>query len=159
MKKPYLIFFVFIPTLIGYFYNILFIPALASFLFYILPIFMLYLWFWVGGKFAQMNIKAFPSILIGNSLGIVSLIIYFWQFSIVAEGQRNLTLAGLSQAFSASLGMYIVNLALLIQPEKNVVGHTTIALIQVLGLILMILIFTIGYYLNKRKIGSIDLLN
>lgn len=151
-KKLSLIIFAFIPTIIGYFYNILFTPALASFLLYILPIFMLSLWFWVGGRFAQMNIKAFPSILIGNSLGIVSLIVYLWQFNMVSEGHRNLTLAGLSQAFSASTGMYIARLAILIQPEKNVVGHATITTMQVLGLIPMIIIFTIGYYFNKRKV-------
>jgi len=152
-KKLSLIIFVFIPTIIGYFYNILFIPALAlaSFLLYILPVFMLSLWFWVGGRFAQMNVKAVPSILIGNSIGIVSLIVYLWQFSLVSEGHRNLTLTGLSQAFSASIGIYIARLAILIQPEKNFVGHVTITIMQILGLILMIIVFTIGYYFNKKK--------
>ena len=73
-------------------------------------------------------------------------------FSLVSEGHRNLTLAALSQAFSASTGMYIVRLAILIQPEKNFVGHSTNTIMQILGLILMIIIFTIGYYFNKRKV-------
>ncbi|MCB2290750.1 hypothetical protein LGK97_13470 [Clostridium sp. CS001] len=151
-KKLSVIIFMFIPTTIGYFYNILFTPTLASFLFYILPIFMFFLWFWVGGKFAQMNIKVLPSILVGNSIGIVSLIVYLWQFGLVSEAHRSLTLAGLSQMFSASTGMYIVRIAILIQPERNVVGHSTNTIIQILGLILMIIIFTIGYYFNKRKV-------
>jgi hypothetical protein len=113
---------------------------------------MLSLWFWVGGKFAKMKIKAFPSILIGNSIGIVSLIVYLWQFFIVSEVHRNLTLAGLSQAFSASTGMHIIRLAILIQPEKYAIDRTTVTIIQILGLILMIIIFTIGYYFNKRKV-------
>jgi len=57
LKKSSLIIFAFIPTIIGYFYNLLFTPALIIFLLYILPIFMLFLWFWVGGKFANLNLR------------------------------------------------------------------------------------------------------
>ncbi|MBU3146693.1 hypothetical protein [Clostridium sp. CF012] len=152
LKKLDPIIFMFVPTIIGYFSNVLFtpaLPALSIFLFYILPIFMLYFWYWVGGKFAQKNIKAFPSILIGNSLGIVSLIIYFWQFFIVLGGQRVVPSTELSQAFSASLGMYIVRFANLFKFQSY---GTTVTVGQVLGLILMIIIFTAGYYFNKRKI-------
>lgn len=153
LKKSSLIIFAFIPTIMGYFYDLLFRPALIVFLLYILPIFMFFLWFWVGGKFAKMNIKVLTSILIGNSIGIVSLLVYLWQFFIISEEQRNLTLAGLSQAFSTATGIYVIKLAVVIQPEKHIVGITTITITQILGLILMMGIFAAGYYFNKRKVN------
>jgi hypothetical protein len=157
LRKSYLIIFAFIPAIVGYLYNffliqLLKIPSLITFLFYILPILILSFWFWVGGKFAQRNVKVFPAILIGNSIGIVSLLLYLWQFVFVSSDSRSLYLAGFSQDFSAGLSFFTARFAILFEPEKNVIGQATAIGIQVLGLLFMLIVFTLGYYLKKRKL-------
>ena len=129
----------------------LMIPSFETFLFYVLPVVLLSFWFWVGGKFAQRNIKAFLAILIGNSIGIVSLLMYLWQFVLVSSANRSLYLAGFSQAFSGGLVSFTTRFAILFEPEKNVFGQTTEIATQALGLLFMLIVFTLGYYLKKRK--------
>lgn len=141
---------IFVPTIIGYIYNMLLrIPILGMLLFYISPLLMIVFWFKVGGKFGELDKNIFFSVLVGNSLGIVSLLIYFWQFLLLSEERRNLLLAGFSQMFSTGVVMLTAPIAILFEPDKNNIGRTTGTAMQVLGLVLMILVFTMGYLWKK----------
>lgn len=151
MKKITLTLLVLAPPIIGYLYNLIFSVSLWGFLLYLSPISLLLFWFWVGWKFAETNMNVYQSVFIGNSLGIVSLIIYLWQFLYVSDEHRNMFLAVFSQGFSSCLSIFTARFAILFEPEKNVIGNATYIATQVLGLLLMATVFTIGYYWHKRK--------
>lgn len=152
MKKVYLIPMILVPALIGYVYNmLLLIPILGTLLLYILPLAMLVYWFWVGSKFAEFNWSLPISILVGNSFGILSLIIYFWQFLFITDSERNLFLAALSQMFTSCTNIFVARVAILFEPDKNVVGQVSFTAVQILGLIFMMIIFAIGYIWSKKK--------
>lgn len=157
MKKVYYFLFAFVPTLIGYIYSIfiikiLSIPFLGSLIFYLLPFTVLLLWFWVGRKFVQTKTTAFCAILIGNSVGILSLLLYVWQFIILSDQQRIFFLAGLSQHFSSIVGLLTAKVAVFFEPQKGVVGLVIMTGIQVIGLIVMVLVFAAGFFYEKRKV-------
>jgi hypothetical protein len=154
-KRIYPIFFIFVPSIIGYLHNIftpliLSIPTYFSLYWYGSAILIAYFWFWVGGKFAQSSMKILASVLIGNLLGIVSLFVYLWQYLLIPETHRNHYLATSSQYFSDTISVFIGKLAYLFEPNKNVIGMVTYTAIQILGLLLMIIIFTIGFKFKKR---------
>ncbi|MDF2544210.1 MAG: hypothetical protein K0S47_3928 [Herbinix sp.] len=161
-KKIYLPIFSFAPLIFGYLHNwmisyIINIPIIFFIYWYVFPVLMALFWFWVGGKFAQSNVKIFISVLLGNLVGIISLLVYFWQYFLISDSNRNITLAPLSLMFSSTISIFIARLAYLFQPNKNVIDSLSmLSTIQIMGLMLMIIIFTIGYYYKKRKINSVN---
>ena len=161
-KKIYLLIIIFAPLIIGYLHNwvtvrFITIPILfiINIYWYGSPILMAYFWFWAGGKFAQSNIKIFYSILFGNIAGIVSLFIYFWQFVYTPPIHRNAFLAATSMYFSSIVSIYLARLARLFEPNKNHIGMVTLNAMEIIGLMFMIIIFTLGYCYKKRKLRMI----
>lgn len=159
MKKAYYFLFACAPVLVGYIYNItlmgmLSITFLGSLIFYVLPFAMLCFWFWVGQKYSQLKIPAFCTILIGNSMGILSLLIYIWQFVFLSDQQRNLFLAVCSQYFSAAISFLTAKVAVLFEPQKNVIGSVSATGNQIIGLIVMVLVFTAGFLYKKRRVAK-----
>lgn len=55
--------------------------------------------------------------------------------------------------YSSTISVFIAKLGRIFEPNKNVTGIMTLSAIQVLGLLFMIIIFTLGFY-NKKKILS-----
>ncbi len=162
-KKIYLLIFAFTPLIIGYLHNLIYRPLLLQLLripiinliiWYGIPILVAYFWFWVGGKFAQSNIKILVSIILGNYMGIICLGIYFWQFNYTSANLRNSFLASSSLFFSSNVGVFVTHLAYLFEPDKTHIGMVTLNAIQILGLVLMIILFTAGYIYKKYKIKS-----
>lgn len=117
-----------------------------------MPFTVLLLWFWIGRKFVQTKIPAFYAIFIGNSVGILSLLLYIWQFGFLSDQQRNIFLAGLSQHFSSTIIFLTAKIAVLFQPQKNVIDSTTFTSIQIIGLLVMILTFTAGFFYEKKRL-------
>ena len=74
-----------------------------------------------------------------------------------SDDTRNLFLAGLSQCFTASGPIFLTaRIAILFEPQKNVIGQASATAMQVIGAVLMIFIFAAGYILgvvNRRKQG------
>ncbi|MGN1166466.1 MAG: hypothetical protein ACI4S2_08600 [Lachnospiraceae bacterium] len=152
MRKYELILLTLVPIFAGYLINlILFVPVIGMILFYILPLLVLVFWFWLGGQYSKTDWKVVPSLLISSTTGILSLALYLWQFFGQNDETRSLTLAGLSQMYSAATPSYlIVRLAMLFESQPNYFGRTAALAEQVLSLILMITVFTAGYLCGKK---------
>lgn len=103
MKKVLLVLAAFVPVLVGVVVNYtLAIPLIGSALFMLLPLLTTAFWVFLGWQYARTEWKALPAVLTANSLGILSLAVYLWQFFGYTDEARNLALAGASQMFSAA---------------------------------------------------------
>lgn len=153
--KPFI--FIFAPTIIGCIRNLVYlkiysIPIINNIFYYGFPVLMLCFWFWVGGTFAQSKMNALASVLLGNLMGIVSLLLFVWQYYLIPDDQKNLFLASLSQTFSSTIHIFYARIAILFEPVKNVTSIVTVSAAQIMGLILMMATFTVGYYYKINKI-------
>lgn len=90
------------------------------------------------------------AIVLANSIGIISLILYYWQFVVVADKGRNIILAGFSQMFTLPLSYISSYIMIRFGLIPNGINQSTILAIQVVGLILMIIVFFSGYFYKKN---------
>ncbi len=131
-----------IPLILGFLINTpifgYYFPLLFSLLF-------LAFWFWVGTKFYQLNISKVYSLLIGNSINIISAILFIWSFFITSDENRNLLLAGFSQYYAGPTLAISARLYLLTNPEVLTNGYVTISYI------LMFLVFTAGFFYGAKR--------
>lgn len=133
------------PIVVGLLFTIIaFIPPIIGVLFSLLVITY---WFWVGTRFAGDIHNPFKAILLANAMGVISLALYFWQFFIASDNNRNLILAGFSQLFSAPLSFLSARIGILFTPDE--VNQTTFLVMQIVGLIIMIMVFSMGYVYKK----------
>lgn len=152
VKKVKLLLMTLSPILIGLLFNYLvFIPLLI----YIVPFLVMIYWFWVGTNFGENVRNPFKSIVLANSIGIISLVLYYWQFVIVADKERNLMLAGFSQMFTASLSYITARIGFIFEKTPNEVTQVTTLVMQVTGLMLMIIVFFSGYIYKRHYSKSI----
>ena len=99
--------------------------------------------------------KAVPAVLIAHTVGICSLLIYLWQFLLETDATRNSALAVLSQMFSASTPLYLFGgIAILVETQLNYVGSASMVAMQVIALVYMLIVFSIGIYTEKKKIKN-----
>ena len=143
------------PILIGYIYNILiFMPNSMIITIWLMPIAQLCYWFVIGGIFAQIYENSLRAIITGNIVGIISYVIYIWQFILVEPTNRIIGISMLSQMFSISLVPITSRLGILFETNTNEFTQTTLNAMQPIGLFFMISIFAVGYYMNKRMIKN-----
>ena len=153
MKKSLLLLLTLVPIAAGWLINALFfVPPIGMAAFYILPLLVLAFWFHLGRQYADTAWKALPSILIGNAVGIVSLALYVWQFIFETDETRNLSVAAFSQMFTAGTPMYLWGgIARLFETQPNYAGRTAMTALQVISLLVMMLVFAVGYCWQKKK--------
>jgi hypothetical protein len=131
------------PILFGWLFNyLIIIPVLI----YISPFLLLGYWFWVGIKFEERIKNPVIAVLLANLGGIASFVLYYWQFIILSDKERNLLLALLSQLFFAPLSYMTAKIV-------NVFGRThSVALVmQIAGLVLMMVTFYISYIYKRSE--------
>lgn len=153
MKKSVLILLTFVPIVVGILINwLFFVPQIRMIAFYFLPLLVLAFWFYLGRQYANTTWKALPSVLIGNAVGIVSVALYVWQFIFETDETRNLSVAVFSQMFTAGTPLYLWSgIARLFETRPNYAGRATMTAMQVIALLVMILVFTGGYFWQKSK--------
>ena len=158
LKKVNPIVYIFVPFIIAYLNNYIILALLQtgiSILYYLyiygLLFGMVSFWFWVGRKFAQRNYKLYTAILLGNSMGIISLALYIWQFMMLPGESRSLFFASISQMFSNALYVITAKVGMLFEPKRNYYGIATVNAMQIIGFICLVLIFAIGYSYEKNK--------
>lgn len=153
MKKSTLILMAFVPAAVGYIINLLLVvPVIGGIGFYLLPLIMTALWYYIGKQCAHTSWKAVSCILISHSVGIFSLLIYLWQFLLETDAGRNMGLAVFSQMFSASTPMYLFGgLARIFESQPNYAGRRSLAALQVIALVYMITVFSIAL-LRERNL-------
>lgn len=157
MKKILLLGMAISPILIGLLFNSF--VGYLEFIGIIFSLLMIIYWFWVGTNFAEQIKNPVKAILLANSAGLISLVLFLWQFVLVSDEDRNLILAALSQMFSAPLSFLSARIAILFTPDG--INQKTLLVMQVVGLIIMILVFSAGYVYKSmrqsRKASNKDL--
>lgn len=115
-----------LPTLFGYGLNALLAAAITGGLsgligpFYVpLHIGFLILWFFSGWAYGKTALSKGAAILLGNLVGLVSLLLYLWQFLLVEDGMRNLFLSAFSQMFCTAGTRLGALVSLPLKPEFN----------------------------------------
>lgn len=151
MKKVLLVLAAFVPVLVGVVVNYtLAIPLIGPLLFTLLPLLTTAFWAFLGWQYARSGWKALPAVLTTNSLGILSLAVYLWQFFGYTDEARNLALAGASQMFSAATPTWFLGrFAILFESQPNYAGRAAMMGLQVLALVYMILVFVCGFAAEK----------
>ena len=154
MKKSTLVLLTFVPVIVGYIINLtILLPVIGPLFFYVMPIFATVFWFYLGRQFAHTAWKTIPAILIGNATGIVSLLLYLWQFLLKTDETRNLTVAAISQMFPASAPYYLLaKIAILFEKEPNTIGPTATNALQVLSFGYMFVVFCVAILWEKNRI-------
>jgi hypothetical protein len=125
---------------------------MGTLLFWLMPFVYLIYWFWVGGRFAESIRNPIIAIPFGNIFGIISLLVYMWQFTYLTDTQRNIWLAVFSQVFSAPVLWITGKIAVLFEAESGMITKTSMNVMQISGLILMVLVFTAGYLLKRKTL-------
>ncbi len=146
MKRANLLIMVVSPVLLGVLFNN-FLVLIPLFIF-VAPFLMIIYWFFAGSKFAENNVSPVKAVLMANSIGIISLALYYWQFTIVSDAKRSLLIAGFSQMFSAPLSYLSAVIGFLFTDATDEIS----LVMQVIGLILMIIVFLSGYLYRKKNL-------
>ena len=153
MRKSVLILLSLVPVAVGYLINgLIRVPVIGMAVFYLLPLAVTAFWIYLGKQYAQ-NWRIVPAVLIAHTAGACSLLVYLWQFLFETDETRNLALAAFSQMFSASTPLYLFGgIAALVESQPDYAGSATMAAMQVIALVYMIIVFCIGIYWEKRNI-------
>lgn len=138
--KTYLL--VLVPLILGRLINS---PILGYYFPFLLSLCFLGLWFWVGMKFAKLNIGKVYSFFIGNSLNIISFLLFIWSFYILSDDNINLLIAGFSQNYagptlSVSARIYHLTNPTVLSNEYVIISY-----------VLMSLVFTAGFFYQVKK--------
>ena len=128
------------------------IPIVGMAMLYVLPLLTTVFWFYLGRQYARSTWKTLQAILIGNATGVISLLIYLWQFLWKTAETRNLTLAAASQMFSASAPTYLLaRIAVLFETRINYTGKTAMVALQVLAVVYMAVVFCVALLMEKKN--------
>lgn len=152
MKKLILVLLSLVPVIYGYIFNFSArIPILYSLFYYVLSSLLLVFWFMLGKQYSKTNWNWFVSLFISHFVGFISIILYFWQFYFVSGEARNIFIAGLSQMYTSCTYLISGRIAAIFQPENSSDTSLVMSLMQIIGLVLMITIFLIGYFYGKKR--------
>lgn len=128
------------------------LPVIGMTAFYLLPLLTTVFWFWLGSQYAHSSWKAIPAILIGNATGIVSILVYIWQFLFETDETRNIALAVASQMFTASTPMYLFGrFAILFESQPNYAGRTAMVAMHVISVIYMLAVFSAAVVRERKQ--------
>ncbi|MFD1019579.1 hypothetical protein [Thalassobacillus hwangdonensis] len=121
-------------------YFMIFIPSLLSQL-----VFAIF-WFWVGIRFSCLKGSSIKWFIVGNSIWLVSFLLYLWQFVALEDEGRNMFLALISQNYMLPFIWSGTRISLLF---SNVLDGATITIIAYLT---MFAVFTLGFIVGKFKV-------
>lgn len=148
LNKTKLILIAMSPILIGYMLN--FILRFIPYLIYMAPFLMLAYWFWAGMQYAKIVKNPVIAISLANSIGIISILLYYWQFVILPASERILAIAAFSQMFTTPLD-YISALTRSLFKAANELTQVTTITMQTFEIVLMLIVFSCGYFYMKYK--------
>ncbi len=143
--------YLFVPTLLGWLFNLCAMYSGEAFglVYYFMPVVILFGWFWAGKRFARRISNPVLGILAGNSIGILSLLVYLWQ-EYLTDAKIN-WLQQLSQYFSSSLMMLTTRIVSPFSQQVDGVTQISNTALQIVGFVLMLLPFIGGYFMEKQR--------
>ena len=153
MKKSQLVLLTLVPIVVGWLINAaIIIPVIGSLMFYVLPYAVLVFWFWLGKQYAKCDWNFLISIVVSSATGIISLVLYIWQFLFETDETRSLFIAGLSQMYCASTPSHLFGrLANLFESQPHYIGRASFLALQVISVVLMLVIFICGYIKGRKE--------
>lgn len=139
IENKKILMWILIPFIYGLLSNnfVMIIPPLLS------QIIFAVFWFWVGKRLSKLGENNIKSFIIGNSIWLLSFLLYLWQFVLLNDESRNMFLALISQHYMLSFIWSGTKLTLLF---SNVLHGTTITIVSYLS---MLLVFTLGFIVGK----------
>ncbi len=117
---------------------------LYKILYYSIPVLLLVFWFWAGRWYARQFSGLWAAVLAGNAWGILSAVIFTWQFVLVPAEEQNLFLAFVSQLISIAFLPWTVRLA----PRGDVFLSPLIY--EYASLLILLAAFTAGSIYERR---------
>ena len=153
-KKCILVLLTFVPLIMGEIVSATVLnPKIGMFIFNVFPLVTSAFWVFLGVKFAHTNWNALLAIIIGNSTGIVSLLLYLlWSFVLQSDETISSVLAFISQKYFASVPWQLTKLAIFIR-GSDVMGRELTTTIYVVRLIYMILIFSVAFLVERYRMN------
>ncbi|MCM3744736.1 hypothetical protein M3193_11325 [Sporosarcina luteola] len=127
-----------VPFVYGFFVNVMVIPLFPFIMQFVLLVF----WFYVGAQFSKLDMPVWKSFMMGNSVWLISFILFVWQFVVLDGASRSMDLAMLSQHYMLA---FVYGAARMLPFLSN--GTT----IMFCAYILMLITFTFGFLVMKRR--------
>lgn len=101
------------------------------------PVIDLLLWFFLGKNLVSTVEKPVLGWLLLNWVGILSLLLFVWQFALIPENQQIGAIAIFCQQFGAGLALLTFNIGALFQPGSNTIELQGALAMQISALIFM----------------------
>lgn len=144
------------PIVIGFFYYVVIqLPVIGTIWMYAAPFTVLYYWGWVATVFRSHFQNFLKAIVWMNILGVVSYVLYIWQYALVEEGAQIPVLAVLSQLYTVSLGFITMWIGILLDGKSSIdtetLSVTASVITETIALLLMIAASVIGYFTWKSQ--------
>ena len=153
MKKSVLVLLTFVPLIVGHIINIsIRIPVIGMIIFYVLPLLTTVFWFYLGRQYARSTWKIIPALFIGNATGVVSLLIYLWQYLFKTDETRNVVLMSVAQMFSDATPTYLLGrIAILFETQPNYIASSTFMVaLNVISFVYIVVVFLFGFIWEKK---------
>ena len=153
MKKSVLVLLTFVPFIVGHIINIsIRIPVIGMIIFYVLPLLTTVFWFYLGRQYARSTWKIILELFIGNATGVVSLLIYLWQYLFKTDETRNVVLMSVAQMFSDATPTYLLGrIAILFETQPNYIASSTFMVaLNVISFVYMVVVFLFGFIWEKK---------
>lgn len=108
-------------------------------------------WFWVGRRFAGLNMSKLQSFLLGNSVWGICLIIFVWQYILEQEPHRIKALEVISLSYISPFYIFTHALPPIGAYYSGFRLTATIIILTLVGYVLMFVIFTLGFIWGRLK--------
>ena len=144
------------PIVIGFFYYVMVqVPIIGMIWMYAAPFTVLYYWGWVATVFRSRFKKFFKTMTWMNGLGLITLVLYIWQFGLLEEGEQISILAVLSQLYTVSLGFITTWIGIVLDGsasiETEVMSVAASIITEMVSILLMFGAAGIGYFVGENQ--------
>lgn len=146
MKAYHLLLCGLVPAALGWITNV---TVLYISIFFILsPFAAAYVSLWAGRRSALTGWGFLPAFFLTQWVNLLSIPLYIWQFFLLSHESRSMTLAGLVQMPASPLFSVAARLVLPFSGSSWGPGETLAGI--VISVLLLGVLFTLGYVLGKR---------
>lgn len=160
-EKGMLILLAVSPIVIGFFYFVMMqLPVIGMVWMYAAPFTVLYYWGWVATVFRSHFKRFFKTMVWMNGLGIVTFLLYIWQFVLLKEGEQISVFAILSQLYTISLGFLTAWIGIVVDGSGSIdsetMSVTASVVTELAAILLMIIASAIGYFIEENRAKKIE---
>ena len=127
-----------VPLVYGYLVNTMKIPLYP----FVMQVVFLVFWFYVGYLFSKWETPAWKSFLVGNSIMVIVFHFVYMAICFSSDASRSMDLAALSQHYM---------LAFVYGAARLLPFVTSGTFIMFSAYVMMLAVFSLGYFMNKRK--------